>query len=263
MGFLLVAAAKREREAEYADVDRVLDELAERGYDRSFESMPSRTGSPPTHMAESPRRSQPGLNRPDSCGETTTTWSSGHDTSCSVSSAGLPIVDCRQGSRPGSPRTRKNGTHTFGHRRTSAGSGTKPCPSSRTQGLGETVRYVDLCNEWPGWSPGVTEQIFGGSNPTDRAWTESEIGRIDAYQESLQQIRDKHPDYPLTLSWFPRTVQTGPAEDLQRLSTSGQDLADVHLWLSLVCPQFIDQTPISRQLQHGRHQPGRARTSRP
>ena len=110
-------------------------------------------------------------------------------------------------------------------------------------GLTETIRYVDLCNEWPGWSPGVTQAIFdSGSNPTTRSWSPHEVDLIDSYQTALADLRADHPNYPLTLSWFPREVTTGTPEDLFRLSVVNQDLLEVHLWLSLVCPAFIKQT---------------------
>ena len=228
-------------EAEYADVDRVLDELADRGYDTV------RIDAFPHWIA------------PDTTGVVTETILSlpqppgfmwGNHEPIQV----RPRKELLRFLRGLSERGIRAGLSTWftpdrDHRNEQVRA---PHDVARVwdytlqtiedAGLAHTIRYVDLCNEWPGWSPGVTAEIFDTGNDPTRAWSPTEIVRIDRYQDALADLRTRHPDYPLTLSYFPRATTTHTSEDLMRLSVTEHDLAEVHLWLSLVCPRFMAQT---------------------
>ena len=115
----------------------------------------------------------------------------------------------------------------------------------RDAGLIEVVRYVDLCNEWPGWAPGVTRSIFGPEH-TEAAekqpFTSAELVRIDAYQSAMDAVKAEFPSLPVTFSFFLRGPSAPLAADMMRLDTSSFDFAEPHLWLSSGCPRFIHTT---------------------
>ena len=229
-------------EAEYADVDRVLDELAERGYDTV------RIDAFPHWVAPdaSGRVSEQIVAKPQLPGFM---WGNHDDVRVE------PRRELIRFLRGLADRGLRAGLSTWFTPDAEDRATQVRTPADLTRvwsatlqmvedaGLGDTIRYVDLCNEWPGWSPGAATEVFGAALPAaDKPWTAAQVSRIDAYQQSLADLRSARPGYPLTLSWFPRAAATGAAEDLMRLATSAQDLVEVHLWLSLVCPDFVAQT---------------------
>jgi hypothetical protein len=120
-------------------------------------------------------------------------------------------------------------------------------------GLLATIAYVDLCNEWPAWVPGIGRRIFGEIGSVfalAEPLTAQQLAAIDSYAEALQAVKAAFPELPLTFSSFLR-APVGPLRtDLMRLSTVGYDFAEPHLWLSAGCPTFIEETKWVPDYEH-------------
>jgi hypothetical protein len=115
----------------------------------------------------------------------------------------------------------------------------------RDAGLIDTVAYVDLCNEWPGWAPGIGRRLFGDIGTVfalPGPFSDEQLRAIDSYQESLRAVKEKIPGIPVTFSFFLRGARPPLSVDVMRLSTNDFDIAETHLWLSAGCPGFIDRT---------------------
>jgi hypothetical protein len=120
-------------------------------------------------------------------------------------------------------------------------------------GLLDTIAYVDLCNEWPAWAPGIGRRIFGAVGNVF-ALTEplsaTQLDAIDGYAASLEAIKTEFPGIPLTFSSFLRGPVEPMRSDLMRLSTAGYDFAEPHLWLTAGCPGFMERTGWNPDYEH-------------
>jgi hypothetical protein len=116
-----------------------------------------------------------------------------------------------------------------------------------------SIAYVDLCNEWPAWAPGIGRQIFGDIGTVfalPDLLTADQLAAVDSYAASLEAIKDEFPGIPLTFSSFLRGPVSPMREDLMRLSTVGYDFAEPHLWLTAGCPGFMERTDWNPDYEH-------------
>lgn len=104
-------------------------------------------------------------------------------------------------------------------------------------GLLEVVEYVDLCNEWPLFVPGLHSAIW--PTETDRGfgaeaavWTDEDVRKVDTFNAALQAVKAAYPTLPVLFSYCLRGSRRPAADDCMRIDTSNFDLAEVHLWLS-------------------------------
>ena len=99
----------------------------------------------------------------------------------------------------------------------------------------DAVQWVDLCNEFPigKWAKGAYPLIFEGANPEDplpaiSEWSPEEQGRVQQYlDEGIGPLRDAYPELSYT---FLFESVSGP--NARKLETSALDIAEVHVWLS-------------------------------
>lgn len=104
-------------------------------------------------------------------------------------------------------------------------------------GLLDVIEYVDLCNEWPLFVPSLHAEIW--PTETDRGhgsgavgWTDDDVQRVDTYNLALRAVKAAYPDLPVLFSYCLRGSRLPAADDCMRIDTSDFDLAEVHLWLS-------------------------------
>lgn len=232
------------QEAEYADVDGVLDQLAERGYDVvRIDAFPhwiaaSNDGAVLEDVSALPQ--PPGF-----------MWGNHEPVTVRPRQALLHFL------RGLGDRGISAGLSTWFTPDTTDRAGQVASPEDlarvwletlrviRDAGLIGVVRYVDLCNEWPGWAPGVTRSIFGPGHDPDAEkvpFRDDELARLDAYQSALDAVKAEFPQLPVTFSFFLRGPSAPLVTDMMRLDTSSFDFAEPHLWLSSGCPQFIRTT---------------------
>jgi len=99
----------------------------------------------------------------------------------------------------------------------------------------DAVRWVDLCNEFPifRWARGAYPLIYPDRDPNDplaivAPWTDDELARIQTYlDDGIGPLRDAYPELKYTFS-----LDAYGAESSQKLDTSAFDLAEPHIWLS-------------------------------
>lgn len=99
----------------------------------------------------------------------------------------------------------------------------------------DVVRWVDLCNEFPTgkWAKGAYPLIFDGADPADplpaiKPWSAEEQSRVQQYlDEGIGPLRDAYPELRYTFSF-----ESVSGENVRRLDTSSFDVAEVHVWLS-------------------------------
>jgi hypothetical protein len=239
-------------EAEYADVDRVLDELAERGYDVvRIDAFPhwiaaDRSGST-TEVIHAERQSVGFM------------WGNHQQVTVGPRAALLEFLTGL------SRRGIQAGLSTWFTPDTTGRSEQIESPADLAQiwietlrviddaGLLGTVAYVDLCNEWPAWAPGIGRRIFGDVGTVfalPDPLTPTQLATIDGYAEALQTIKASYADLPLTFSSFLRGPVPPLRSDLMRLSTTGYDFAEPHLWLTAGCPVFMDETKWVPDYEH-------------
>ena len=108
-------------------------------------------------------------------------------------------------------------------------------------GLLDVVEWVDLCNEFPlgRWAKGAAPAIFGGDGDdllrSALPWSPETRSRVQAYlDESIGALRDRYPELDYTFSFAPGLI----GDNLDRIDTSSLDLAEIHIWLSFD-PAFI------------------------
>ncbi|WP_433892648.1 cellulase-like family protein [Streptomyces sp. CA-111067] len=231
-------------ENEYADVDAVLDQLAERGYDVvRIDAFPhwiaaDRDGRQAEEIVAEPQ--PPGF-----------MWGNHTQVAVEPRAALLEFLAGlrRRGIQAGlstwfTPDTTRRSEHVA----TPADLAriwTETLAVVRDAGLLDAVAYVDLCNEWPGWAPGISREVFGerdGQEAPPEPFTEEQLRRIDGYQESLEEVKKHFAGIPVTFSFFLRGATPPLSTDMMRLSTTSFDFAEPHLWLSSGCPDFIART---------------------
>ena len=231
-------------EAEYADVERVLDELAERGYDVV------RIDAFPHWIAtdNSGRRADEITALPQPSGFM---WGN-HSTVTVRPRAAL--IEFLAGLRS---RGIQAGLSTWFTPDSTGRAAQVVTPADLARvwsetlwaiqeaGLLDAVAFVDLCNEWPAWAPGIGRHVFGDIHSVfalTELFTEEQIRLIDSYQEALIAVKGEFPGIPVTFSYYLRGVTPPLSTDLMRLSTDAYDLAEPHLWLAAGCPRFVART---------------------
>ena len=109
----------------------------------------------------------------------------------------------------------------------------------------DAVEWVDLCNEWPAWAPGVMNEIFGpGTTPFSDTtlWTDEQVAELAAFDRSLEIVAARFPELPLTLSYYQRGPLPPLSREPMRLSTAGFGIGEPHLWLSTSSASFMERT---------------------
>jgi hypothetical protein len=100
----------------------------------------------------------------------------------------------------------------------------KTLESIKSDGLLETIFYVDLCNEWPGeyWAP------FFKNDPPELTWGGWHTDRsIDWMKSSVELVRSEFPDLPLGYSIEMHKSPKGSEVDL-----SFFDYQEPHIWMA-------------------------------
>ena len=239
-------------EAEYSDVDQVLDELAERGYDVvRIDAFPhwiaaDRNGSQVSEIVAEPQPA--GF-----------MWGNHSQVVVEPRAALLEFLTGLAG------RGLQAGLSTWFTPDSTGRAEEIETPADLARIWLETLRviadadllgsiaYVDLCNEWPAWAPGIGRQIFGDIGTVfalPDLLTADQLAAVDSYAASLEAIKDEFPGIPLTFSSFLRGPVSPMREDLMRLSTVGYDFAEPHLWLTAGCPGFMERTDWNPDYEH-------------
>jgi hypothetical protein len=231
-------------EAEYADVNKVLDELAERGYDvvridafphwiaagRDGESLSSihSTAQPPGFM-----------------------WGNHSDVTVEPRAAlsqflaGLADRGLTAGLSTWLTPDKTGRGEQVRTPQDLARIWIETLRFIHDQGLLHVVQWVDLCNEWPAWTPGIWPDVFGSIDSVfgmTEPFTDQQIERLDRFQLSLVLVREEFPGIPLTLSYYLRSPHLPLRTDLQRLASDEFDFAEPHIWLAAASPKFVERT---------------------
>ncbi|HEX3807546.1 MAG TPA: cellulase-like family protein [Gaiellaceae bacterium] len=109
-------------------------------------------------------------------------------------------------------------------------------------GLLDTVAYVDLCNEWPRFAPGVMRAVSRDDGWPDRPFTEPQVRSLSAYRSSLDAVKRRYPGLPVTFSYTLDGARPPLTTNMMRLDTSSFDLADVHFWVAGNTPRCTEET---------------------
>lgn len=239
-------------EAEYADVHRVLDELADRGYDVvRIDAFPHWIANDRAGHA-----AQQIVAEPQSAGFM---WGNHARVTVQPREALLEFLSglAEHGLRAGlSTWFTPDSTGRSEEVETPADLARIWIETLRViedAGLLATIAYVDLCNEWPAWAPAIGRRLFGEIGSVfalPDPLTTTEIAAVDSYSESLHTIKAAFSDIPLTFSSFLRGPVDPLRSDLMRLSTDGYDFAEPHLWLTAGCRRFIEETRWSSDYEH-------------
>jgi len=228
-------------EAEYADVDRVLDELADRGYDVvRVDAFP--------HWVAADRNG----------GHSETITSLPQDERCMWGNHAAvevhprsALLDLLSGLRQ---RGLQAGLSTWFTADATGRADEVESPGDLARiwletldivseaGLLDTVAYVDLCNEWPRFAPGVMRAVSRDGHWPDAPFTDGQLRVLDTYQSSLAAVKRRHPGIPLTLSYTLDGDRTPRTTNMMRLATRSFDLADVHLWATANCSMCSEET---------------------
>ncbi|MBW1831345.1 MAG: hypothetical protein JRG93_07330 [Deltaproteobacteria bacterium] len=221
-------------EAEYADWDKVLDELSERGYDTI------RMDAFPHLVARGPEGKQ--VDRFTILPQTPLFMWGNH----------APVeVEPRAALIEFITKVRSRGMHvglsTWFNDDALQRAATVVTPADYARIWRETldhladanlldaVLWVDLCNEFPigKWAKGAYPLIFDGANPENPApaiapWSLEAQTRVQQYlDEGIGPVREAYPELSYTYSF--ESVSGGNA---RQLDTSTLDVAEVHVWLS-------------------------------
>ncbi len=121
----------------------------------------------------------------------------------------------------------------------------------------DAIEYVDLCNEFPldDWLPAAHEAIFGRAQNTQSsipgqaaeggwAWNEEQRERIRGYFNAVDGLRARWPDLRFTVSVAP------VSESVYDLDYRDLDLIETHVWLSSNVGEFAELTNFSLD-EHG------------
>ncbi|QJU55224.1 cellulase-like family protein [Herbiconiux sp. KACC 21604] len=243
---------------EYADVDRVLDELADRGYDCvRIDAFPhlvatDREGAQAESFAVHPQ--------PDHF-----MWGP-HGRKIEVRDPGASLVEFVKGCRARGVTVALSSWFNDDDEHRRLGIRT---PDDLARVWRETlevleraevldaVEYVDLCNEFPldDWLPAVHESIFGRpehqepsipGQPTAEGWVWSRGQRaeIERFFAATESLRERWPGIAFTYSLAP------VSESLFDLDYSALDLVETHVWLSSNVADYAALTNFSLE-EHG------------
>jgi hypothetical protein len=99
----------------------------------------------------------------------------------------------------------------------------------------DAVEWVDLCNEFPigKWAKAAYPLIFDGADPADpipaiSEWSPEAQTRVQQYlDEGIGSVREAYPELSYTFSF-----ESVSGYNARQLDTSSLDLAEVHVWLS-------------------------------
>ena len=213
-------------EAEFADWERSLDELAERGYDCiRIDAWPHLIDSDQRVFTLTPQRKRwmwgnhrPVDIRPHEEVPRFIELAAERGMSVGLSSWFQPDVDGHR------RRVRRPEDYTRVWTRT----------LEHLEGLHEHVRWVDLCNEFPLalWSPAAWKDIFGtpwpNIVPLERPFSEARRDGMQRYFAAIDPLRERWPDLKYTFSF----QGLFGARGFQRLDLSRFDLLEPHVWLS-------------------------------
>ena len=105
-------------------------------------------------------------------------------------------------------------------------------------GLHDRIVWVDICNEFPlsRWAPGPYADIFRSKRLGDlwmvrnltRRWDEGVKQRIKSYFDgAIAPVRERYPDLKYTFSF-----QAIGSRQIQQIDISSFDVAEVHIWVS-------------------------------
>lgn len=213
-------------EAEFADWDRSLDELAERGYDCiRIDAWPHLIDSDRGRFTLVPQRPRwmwgnhsPVTIEPRTEVPELIEKAAARGMRIGLSSWFQPDADGHR------PRVRRPEDYTRAWTRTLELLG----------GLLEHVEWVDLCNEFPLalWSPSAWRDITGARWPNVlpllRPWPPERRARMERYFEAIDPLRARWPDLRYTFSF--QGLLGGGA--FRRLDLSRFDVLEPHVWLS-------------------------------
>jgi hypothetical protein len=105
-------------------------------------------------------------------------------------------------------------------------------------GLHDRIVWVDVCNEFPinWWAPGPYSEIFRSNKHgtmwmlrnMQRNWDDEVKQRIRSYFEgAIMPLRERYPDLKYTFSF-----QSLGSRQMQEIDVSAFDVAEVHIWVS-------------------------------
>ncbi|WFE82802.1 cellulase-like family protein [Parabacteroides chongii] len=99
----------------------------------------------------------------------------------------------------------------------------KTLQSIECNGLLDTILYVDLCNEWPGylWAPFFTSQY---SSIKWGQWYKEES--LLWIKNALEKIKNKYPQIPFTFSFDNKDI-----DKYEEIDTDFLDLYEHHIWM--------------------------------
>lgn len=107
-----------------------------------------------------------------------------------------------------------------------------------SEGLAEGIVWVDICNEFPlhEWAPGAHSEIFGGGQkiPAETGasgfnppWDAESRAKFRHFlTESISEIRTAHPEMNYTFS----LINFAAAESVAQIPTGVFDLLEPHIW---------------------------------
>ncbi len=121
-------------------------------------------------------------------------------------------------------------------------------------GLHDRIVWVDICNEFPvsKWAPGPYAKIFRSKRSGDmwmalnlsRKWDERAKQLIKSYFDgAILPLRQEYPDLRYTFSF-----QAIGSRQMQKIDVSSFDVAEVHIWLSDCMRWFFDTGQILTQI---------------
>lgn len=126
-----------------------------------------------------------------------------------------------------------------------------------SRGLLDAIEYVDLCNEFPldDWLPGMYERIFGRPENTEASipgqaveggwvWSPSHQQAIEEVFSGAAELRTRWPQLRFTVSVAP------VSESVYDLDYRSLDLIETHIWLSSNVAEFAALTNFSLD-EHG------------
>lgn len=213
-------------EAEFADWDRALDELAERGYDCvRIDAWPHLIGAEPGAFTLEPQRPR---------------WMWGNHSPVTI----RPKEEVPRFIELAAARGMKVGLSSWfqpdvgGHRacvrRPEDYARVWEATLAHLEGLHEHVAWVDLVNEFPLalWSPSAWRDITGARwpdvRPLLRPFTPEMRARAERYFEAIDPLRARWPNLRYTFSF---QGLFGGA-NFRRLDLSRFDVLEPHVWLS-------------------------------